>query len=67
MMKKYEVGESVSKEFEIWDDYQVSGYLQPGIYRWEETVRVSREEAASSTDSTESFPWWFTLRLEHDG
>lgn len=67
MMKQYEAGESVSTEYEIWDDYQVSGYLQPGTYRWEETVRFSSEEAASSPDSTESFSWWFDLQLEHDG
>lgn len=66
MMKKYEVGESVSKEYEIWDDYQVSGYLQPGTYRWEETIRFSREEE-SNTDSSDSFSWWFALQLEHDG
>lgn len=66
MMKEYGVGESVSKEYEIWDDYQVSGYLQPGTYRWEETIRFSREKATSSPDSTESFSWWFTLQLQHD-
>lgn len=67
MMKKYEVEESVSKEYEVWGDYQVSGYLQPGTYRWEETVRFSREETASGSDSARSFSWWFALRLEHGG
>ena len=67
MMKQYEGGASVTKEYEIWDDYRVSGYLEPGTYRWEETVRISPEESASSTDSTESFSWWFALQLKHDG
>ncbi|CQH46286.1 uncharacterized protein HHUB_1209 [Halobacterium hubeiense] len=64
-MKQYEAGESVSKAYEIWDDYQVSGYLQPGTYRWEETVRFSSEDAAASP-TTESVSWWFTLQLAHD-
>lgn len=65
MLKEYAVGESVSKEYEIWADYQVSGYLQPGTYRWEQPIRLShKEEPSSSTESTNSFPWWFTLQLE---
>jgi hypothetical protein len=62
-MWTYREGQSVSSAYEVWDDYRKRGYLVPGTYRWEETVRVS--DVASNSDSgEESFEWGFSLRLE---
>lgn len=62
-IQDYEEGQSVSSTYEVWDDYRKRGYLVPGTYRWEETVRVS--DTTSDTDSVpESFEWGFSLRLQ---
>lgn len=61
--KVYEREESVSTEYAVWDDYQVEGYLEPGIYRWEEEVHVSK--GSDSTDTAdESFTWGFSIAVE---
>jgi len=62
-MQTYRGGESVSSTYQVWDDYRKRGYLVPGTYRWEETVRFS--DASSETDSgEESFEWGFSMTLK---
>lgn len=60
----YATGESVTTEYEVWDDYRVSGYLEPGTYRWETEVRVWDDPAAEASDSpTSAFTWGFSLEV----
>ena len=64
-LREYDAGESVNTEYVLWDDYRVEGYLEPGTYRWEETVRVSTNATTGTgEDSGESFAWGFSLRVE---
>jgi hypothetical protein len=65
MRKTYEVGESRSNEYMLWDDYQVEGYMTPGTYRWEERVTVAETtDDFPDDDQLRSFPWGFTLRVK---
>lgn len=62
-MKEYEKGESVSNEYLIWDDYRVKGYLEPGVYRWEENIHIS-ESVDTTDDSDDSFTWGFSIEIK---
>lgn len=58
-------GEAFSSEYVVWDDYQVSGYLTPGTYRWEEPVSISEDaDTQTSDDQRQSFTWGFSLQVE---
>jgi hypothetical protein len=62
-MEAYREGQAVSTPYQVWDDYQTSGHLVPGTYRWEESVTVS-DASSDSGSGEESFTWGFSLRLE---
>lgn len=63
--QEYTSGESDSTEYEVWDDYQVDGYLQPGTYRWEQGVEIWEDSGARTTESpTATFTWGFSLSIE---
>lgn len=64
--QEYKAGESLSTEYEVWDDYQVDGYLQPDTYRWEQEVEIYEDTAARGPDSpTATFTWGFSLSIEN--
>lgn len=60
----YETGETVTNEYEIWDDYRIVGYMDPGTYRWEERVNISKAEGqGEEDDELGSFHWGFDIEL----
>lgn len=63
----YETGEAVRNTYELWDDYRVDGYMDPGTYRWEERVRIFSVNDDGQGDHDEqlgSFHWGFDVGLE---
>lgn len=64
--RAYESAESVSTEYEVWDDYRIEGYLQPGTYRWEEEIQIWDDTDAKDTDSpSATFTWGFSISVEN--
>ena len=66
LSKVYENGETVTNEYEIWDDYRVAGYMAPGTYRWEENVRIfsaDDDEAGNNEEQIGLFHWGFDIEL----
>ena len=61
----YEPGESVTNEYELWDDHTVEGYLEPGTYRFETELGVRDGPYADETH--DSFTWGFSLTIENPG
>lgn len=63
----YETEETVTNEYEIWDDYRIAGYMDPGTHRWEERIRIySTSDGESGIDDEEqlgSFHWGFDIEL----
>lgn len=65
--RQYASGESVATELEVWDDYRVEGYLEPGTYRWEEDVQIQADpEAAGIETAGATVTWGFSLAVERD-
>lgn len=63
--KEYDTGESVRNEYDVWDDYQVDGYLVPDTYRWEEEVSIWNEPStAGNGDPDSTIIWGFSLTVE---
>lgn len=61
----YDAGDSLSNEYEVWDNYQVERYLTPGAYRWEEDVQIWEDETAASGDRPNAtVTWGFSLSVE---
>ena len=61
----YESGNSLSNEYELWDDYRVEGYLTPGTYRWEEDIQVWKDATdAFGDDPSATLTWGFSLSVE---
>lgn len=56
----YATDESVTTEYEVWDDYRVRGYLDPGVYRWATDVRVWADPAA---EASETVRWGFAVQV----
>lgn len=62
---RYNNGESVSTEYEVWDDYAVGGYFESNTYRWEQEIHLWNDPDAEGTDSsTATFTWGFSLTVE---
>ncbi|MFC4405478.1 hypothetical protein [Haloarchaeobius iranensis] len=61
---EYQPGESVRNTYEIWDDGRVDGYLEPGEYRWADTI--STRAASSEGEEYRSFDWGFSLELSRE-
>ncbi|WP_248910790.1 hypothetical protein [Halocatena marina] len=62
---EYEPGESIRTEYEVWDDYQVSGYLQPNTYRWEEDIHIWEDATVTAGNpSKTTISWGFSLAVE---
>lgn len=60
----YETGDTVTNEYEVWHDYQVSGYMNPGTYRWEERIRIyDAADGHAGDDQVGSFHWGFELEV----
>jgi len=66
-LKWYDPGESVRNEYAVWDDYQVAGYLVPGTYRWEETIRIWNDSPVDPADPDTTITWGFALSIEVPG
>ena len=65
--RQYASGESVATEYEVWDDYRVEGYLEPGAYRWEEAVQIQADPDAAGTETSgATVTWGFSLTAEED-
>lgn len=65
--RQYASGESVATEYEVWDDYLVEGYLDPGTYRWEEDVGIQADPEAAGTETTgATVTWGFSLAVERE-
>lgn len=55
-------GESLTNEYEVWDDYRGQGYFSPETYRWEESVQVYDDPRADTTDDPDTeFTWGLSL------
>jgi len=58
----YEQGETVSHEYELWDDYLVDGYFPTGTFRFEGPISIwesaDREESAHSR-----LHWGFSIEV----
>lgn len=52
--RAYRADESLTNEYEVWDDYAVRGYFQPGTYRWEEAVQVYDDLRAGFGDDPDT-------------
>lgn len=69
---EYDTGDTVTNEYEVWDDYRVAGYMDPGTYRWHEQVRISNVESGESGDKEGGagdeelgeFYWGFEIELQ---
>lgn len=61
--REYTAGESISNAYVLWDDYQVEGYMERRIYRWEEEVTVSETETETGTSGEQTFTWGFSLEV----
>lgn len=55
--KTYIPQESVKQTYELWDDYQVDGYMKPGTYRFEAEITIEDGEEQST------FTWGFDVRI----
>lgn len=61
----YGVAESLTNEYEVWDDRLDQGYFPPGTYRWAERVEVWNDpRARSGDDPDDTFTWGFSLSVE---
>lgn len=60
----YSPGEELTNEYVVWDDYRVSGYFEPGTYRWEETVTTIPPDSSDDDTGGTSFVWGFSLHVE---
>lgn len=65
--RQYASGESVATEYEVWDDYRVAGYFEPGTYRWEADVQIQADPDAAGTETRgATVTWGFSLAVERD-
>lgn len=55
----YESGETFTQTYQVWHDYRVDGYLNPGTYRWEQDVAVVYADQSDTI-----FDWGLTLELK---
>jgi hypothetical protein len=60
----FDSGESVSDDYSVWHDYRVDGYLNPGIYRWAQDIRVWDDLSQGSDEPSTIFSWGFELSIE---
>lgn len=62
---RYDTGESVSTEYEVWDDFAVGGYFEPDTYRWQQEIHLWDDPDAEGTeDPTTPFTWGFSLSVK---
>lgn len=62
---RYDTGDSVSTEYEVWDDYSEGGYFEPDTYRWVQEIQLWDDPDAAGTESpTTTFTWEFSLTVE---
>ena len=45
---------SISNEYLVWDDFQIEGYMIPGVYRFEESILISPASENRSQTSRET-------------
>ena len=64
--RQYASGESVATEYEVWHDYRVEGYFEPGTYRWEEDVQIHADPDAGEPRRPAGRSWGFSLTVERD-
>jgi hypothetical protein len=57
----YESGDTFTQTYQVWHDFRVDGYLNPGTYRWEQQVGVVYADQSDTV-----FRWGFTLELNSD-
>jgi hypothetical protein len=60
----YESGKKRTTVYELWDDYKVDGYLEPGTYRWEQEIGIWDDPSATGDAPDTSFTWGFELGLQ---
>ncbi|WP_276258370.1 hypothetical protein [Haloglomus litoreum] len=56
--------ESLTNEYEVWDDYRNRGYFPPGTYRWAERVEVLDDPRSDADTDPATFTWGFSLSVE---
>ena len=66
-LRAYDPGASVQNEYEMYHDNRTDGHLQPGEYRFQETVFVvpgeSHEEWDRNADAAFTVPWEVSVSL----
>ncbi len=63
--RPFEPDESLTTQYELWDDYRVGGYFETGTYRWEQQVSVwnDPDTKSSSTAADLLFDWGFEIAV----
>ncbi|WP_312911454.1 hypothetical protein [Natronosalvus caseinilyticus] len=64
--RAYDPGESIVTEYEVWHDFQVEGYFEPGTYHWSQRVSGWDDpDARWDADKAVSLEWGFALRVSN--
>lgn len=66
---EFDSGESVQNEYKLYHDGRTSGYLNPGTYRFEETIFAtpgeSHEEWDRDAEAAFTVPWGVSVSLKN--
>lgn len=63
--ESFSSGETVTHEYEVWDDYRVRGYLSPNTYRWQENIRIWPNTTVDDRGKpTHTLDWGFSILVE---
>ncbi|MFC7213652.1 hypothetical protein ACFQO4_06095 [Saliphagus sp. GCM10025334] len=64
--RTYDPDESVVTEYEVWHDFQIDGYFDPGAYRWKHRVSGWDDpDTRGDADKAFSLEWGFALRVSN--
>jgi len=62
----YEQGDSVANEYEIWDDYRISGYYPTGTYRFAAPIEISEADERGESEILAEVTWGFSIDVTTD-
>jgi hypothetical protein len=57
----YEQGESVTNEYELWDDYENPGYYPTGTYRFEAPIEIREADDSGESKRLAEVTWGFSI------
>jgi len=62
----YQQGDSVANEYEIWDDYRISGYYPTGTYRFEAPIEIHEGDEPGDSELLDEVTWGFSINVTMD-